>query len=263
VSAAEAVLQGTGEPVLSVQRLVKRFGGLTAVNEVSLEVEHGEILGLVGPNGAGKSVLINLVAGIYPPSSGTIRLGGRDISRAPSYARARLGIGRTYQNIRLLRRMTVLENVLAAAREHALHPLRAAFARPGRSDVAGALALLDQVHLAEKADHLSGSLAYGEARRLEIVRALMGRPSLLLLDEPAAGMNEEETAELARTVRFCRSRVDAVVIVEHDMAFMQDLSDRMVVMDVGSKIAEGLPRAVLADRRVIEAYLGVEEEGDD
>src|ERR1017187_1723042 len=204
------------QPILIVEGLSKSFLGLTALESVSLDVRRGEILGLMGPNGAGKSVFINVVTGLYRPEEGTIRYCGRDITSLPSYALARLGIARTYQNIRLLRRMTVLENVLVAIKDHVNQPFRSVFARNQRGFVTGATALLEQFHLADKSNWLAGSLAYGEARRLEIARAMAGKPSLLFLDEPAAGMNERETEELGRTIRTSRELLDASLMIKHD-----------------------------------------------
>src|SRR5208282_3230883 len=213
------------QPILVVNGLSKSFRGLVALESVSLDVHRGEILGLMGPNGAGKSVFINVVTGIYPPEDGTIRYNGRDVTCFPSHALARLGIARTYQNIRLLRRMTVLENVLVAIKDHVKHPFRSVFAQSERGLVTGATALLEKFHLADKSNRLAGSLAYGEARRLEIARALAGKPSLLFLDEPAAGMNERETEELGATIRSSHELVEAIVIIEHDVTMMRELAD--------------------------------------
>ncbi len=247
------------QSILSVDNLSKSFRGLTALDQISLDVRRGEILGLMGPNGAGKSVFINIVTGLYPADDGAVRFCGRDVTHLPSYALARLGIARTYQNIRLLRRMTVLENVLVAIKDHVNRPLRSLFARNLDRFVSAALALLEQFHLVDKRDLLAGSLAYGEARRLEIARALAGKPSLLFLDEPAAGMNERETEELGDTIRALRKLLEAIVIVEHDVGMMRSLADRLVVMDAGRKIAEGQANDVLALPNVIEAYLGTDE----
>jgi branched-chain amino acid transport system ATP-binding protein len=232
--------------ILSVDGLSKSFYSLTALDQLSLNVLRGEILGLMGPNGAGKSVFVNVITGLYPADYGSIRFCGRDVAHLPSYALARLGIARTYQNIRLLRRMTVLENVLVAVKDHVERPLLSLFARGRARSVKAALALLEQFHLADKREWLAGSLAYGEARRLEIARALAGKPLLLFLDEPAAGMNERETEELGDAIRASRELLE------------RGLADRLVVLDAGHKIADGRPNDVLAQANVIEAYLGTD-----
>ncbi|MFO0986379.1 MAG: ABC transporter ATP-binding protein [Alphaproteobacteria bacterium] len=246
-------------PVLRVEALAKQFDGLRAVDGVSFDVAKGEIVGIIGPNGAGKTVLINLISGFYPATSGSVHLAGEDVTSLPLHEIGRRGIARTFQNIRLFRRMTVLENVLIADQRHARRPARAFFAfGRQRAEIARAARYLDLMGLAARADRLAGTLPYGEARRLEIARALATEPKLLMLDEPAAGMNEEETAELVQDVRRARAAVDAIVLIEHDMSLIQALSDRVVAMDYGRVMAAGTPAEVLADPNVQRAYLGEE-----
>jgi branched-chain amino acid transport system ATP-binding protein len=244
---------------LTLRGVTKNFGGVVALDGVDLQVMPGEILALVGPNGAGKSVLVNVITGVYEASAGVIRIGDCDVSNEPSHRRARLGMARTFQNIRLFRRMTVVENVLVAIKQHARQPFRSLFHRGGKRDLELAMTLLEQAGLAAKADESAGALAYGEARRLEIARALAGDPQLLLLDEPAAGMNDRETEDLASRIDALRNTVPAIVVIEHDMGFLRGLCDRMAVLDYGRKIADGPVSEVLANSRVVEAYLGAEE----
>jgi branched-chain amino acid transport system ATP-binding protein len=242
--------------VLSVDGLTKTFGGVTALDGVSFDIGKGELLGLIGPNGAGKSVFVNLITGFYRASAGTVRFGGAEVTNLPGHRLSRMGIARTFQNVRLFKRMSVLENVLVAFKELARRPFASAFGRNRQADIERALVHLEHMRLVHKADQLAGVLAYGEARRLEIARALAGQPSLLFLDEPAAGMNERETDELKADILGCRANLDAIVIIEHDVELLRDVSDRMVALDHGRKIAEGPVKAVLSDPKVIEAYLG-------
>ncbi|MES2536375.1 MAG: ABC transporter ATP-binding protein [Pseudomonadota bacterium] len=250
----------TQKPVLEIRGLHKNFGGIHALDGIDLDINEGEIVGLIGPNGAGKTALLNTITGFYRATSGSIRFLGHTIENMPLHHIGRLGIGRTFQNIRLFKRMTVLENVMVANKAHACHPLRAFLDFSKRAAaVKEAMALLRLLQLEGMANQLASSLSYGDARRLEIARALAGRPALLLLDEPAAGMNEAETEQLVQDIQTVRSSVKAILLIEHDMGLIRNLSDRIVAMDYGKKIAEGGAEHVLSHPEVRKAYLGDEE----
>jgi len=257
---------GNWMSLLAINNLTKNFGGVKALNRVSFAVEAGEILGLIGPNGAGKTTCFNLVNGLIPPNAGSIRLAGRELVGLPPYRRAALGLARTFQNIQLFGGMTVRENILTGqhlgqevGRLEALLPLakvkRAQVQARERSE-----ALLRLVGLAGKGDGPAESLAYGEQRRLEIGRALAQGPQLLLLDEPAAGLNPRETEDLMALLEELRRLGLTLLVIEHDMTLVMGLCDRLVVLDHGEVIAAGPPREIRRDPQVIEAYLGREEE---
>jgi len=249
---------------LALDRLSVRFGGLRAVQAVSLAVRDGEIFSIIGPNGAGKTTIFNAVSGLYAPSSGEIVFGGRRITGLPPHARARLGISRTFQNIRLFRELTVRENVRVAryARTRAgvlASLLRTPAMRRERRQTDGAVdALLERLGLAERAEERAGNLPYGEQKRLEIARALAAEPRLLLLDEPAAGTSAAEAAELMALIRGLRDRGLTILLVEHHIRVVMQVSDRVAVLNHGELIAEGPPEAVRRDPAVIAAYLGEE-----
>jgi len=251
--------------MLEVSNVAKRFGGVTAVDGVSLEVERSEIAGLIGPNGAGKTTLFNLITGLYRADAGAILFGDQPIHRLPPHRIAALGISRTFQNIRLFGRLTALENAMIArhtrTRTTALQAVlkTRTFRDEERDTREKAEEFLAFVGLEGVAGVPAGDLAYGEQRRLEIARALAAEPSLLLLDEPAAGMNETESAELVRLIRRIRDELGVtVLLIEHDMHVVMNLCDRVNVLNFGRLLARGTPGEIRSNPAVIEAYLGVD-----
>jgi branched-chain amino acid transport system ATP-binding protein len=251
--------------LLSVKALSKNFGGVQALHEVNFDVQDGEILALIGPNGAGKTTCFNLINGLLPPTSGSISLQGQNLTGLPPYRRAALGLARTFQNIQLFGGMSVLGNVLTGRHlGQQAGVLAALLPLPGvrRAEAQNrqrALELLDFVDLGDKAAWPAETLAYGEQRRLEIARALAQEPKLLLLDEPAAGLNPRETEDLMSLLVRLRDMGITLLVIEHDMTLVMGLCQRIVVLDQGQVIAAGLPHEIRSNPRVIEAYLGREE----
>ncbi|CYU54570.1 ABC transporter ATP-binding protein [Streptococcus suis] len=251
--------------LLEVKDLTKNFGGLTAVGDVTMELHEGELVGLIGPNGAGKTTLFNLLTGVYEPSEGTISLAGTILNgKAPSKI-ASLGLGRTFQNIRLFKNMTVLENVLIGLGNHGKSEVFASFFRlPAfyKNEEAlktKAIELLKIFDLDGDADTLAKNLPYGQQRRLEIVRALATEPKILFLDEPAAGMNPQETAELTQLIRKIKEEFGiTIILIEHDMSLVMEVTERIYVLEYGRLIAHGTPEEIRNNKRVVEAYLGGE-----
>ena len=245
--------------MLDLKGLTKHFGGVRAVDKVDLSVAQGEIFGLIGPNGSGKSTIVNLICGLFPANAGQVLLRGTDISELPPHARVAMGIARTFQNIRLFGQLSVWQNLWVAqnstaqANQESFLRRWLGGSRSAREEIDRALEFFD---LAHKRDELAANLSFGEQRRLEFARALAAKPALVLLDEPAAGMNAEEIDQLDARIRSLRKDGVTILLIEHHVELVMSVTDRVAVLNFGQKIAEGAPAAVQADPLVREAYLG-------
>jgi branched-chain amino acid transport system ATP-binding protein len=249
--------------LLVAEGVRKEFGGLVATNDIDFAIPRGSIVALIGPNGAGKTTFFNMLTGVYTPTAGKITFGGEEITGKPPHAIVERGIGRTFQNIRLFQQMTALENVLVGMHSRLSAGIVGSILglpRVRREESTAnerARELLVYCGLPRRHEHLAGSLPYGDQRRLEVARALATDPKLLLLDEPTAGMNPQETSDFTSFVRRIRDEKElTVLLIEHDMKVVMDVSERITVLEYGEKIAEGTPSEIQANERVIEAYLG-------
>ena len=251
--------------LLKVDNVSMVFGGLRAVSNLSMHIDEGELIGLIGPNGAGKTTVFNMITGVYTPTEGKVYFNGQQSSGKKSYQVTQMGMARTFQNIRLFSELSVIDNVKIAYNMHVTYNLADAIVRDGKylSEeefiTQKALDLLKIFHLEEEAHEVAKNLPYGKQRRLEIARALATEPKLLLLDEPAAGMNPQETKELMEMIRWIRKEFNlSILLIEHDMGLVMGVCERIYVLEYGMKIAEGTPDEIKQNARVIEAYLGEE-----
>ena len=251
------------ETVLKANKISIVFGGLHAVEDFSIEIKEGELVGLIGPNGAGKTTVFNMLTGVYIPTSGTVELRGHDVTKISPHERVKIGISRTFQNIRLFKRMSVLENVKVASNIHMNYGLFSAIFKTKKyweqedKATAEALEILEVLGLSEYKDEQAQNLPYGKQRKLEIARALASHPAILCLDEPAAGMNPIETEELMETIKIVREKFNtAILLIEHDMKLVMGICEWIKVISFGKEIATGTPTEIKNNKEVIAAYLG-------